>query len=186
MSGSYATLSVAELLEALASDEPTPGGGAGAAIAVALAAGLVAMAARRSLTQIPQATAVADRADELRRLALSLAAEDAESYEAVLESREGRAQALSAAANPPLAVTEAASEIASLAAHLARSGNPNLRGDALTAAFLADAGARAAAELVEINLRAAGVSDERSRRAAAARGDAADAIRSAHADDPRP
>jgi methenyltetrahydrofolate cyclohydrolase len=62
------------------------------------------------------------------------------------------ADALSAAADVPLAVAETASQVARLAARLAEQGNPNLRGDAVTAALLAEAGARAAAALVEINL----------------------------------
>ena len=39
---------------------------------------------------------------------------------------------------------------------MAREGNPNLRGDAVAAALLAEAGVRAAAVLVEINTTAGG------------------------------
>ena len=45
-----------------------------------------------------------------------------------------------------------------MAARLAAGGNPNLRGDAVTGALLAEAGARAAAALVGINL--AGAEDD--------------------------
>ena len=48
---------------------------------------------------------------------------------------------------------------------MAREGNPNLRGDAVAAALLAEAGVRAAAVLVEINTRAGEISDDRVRRA---------------------
>jgi formiminotetrahydrofolate cyclodeaminase len=59
-----------------------------------------------------------------------------------------------------------------LAARLAADGNPALRGEASTAALLAEAGARSAAVLVRINL--AGVpDDERHRRAEALLGEAA-------------
>ena len=49
-------------------------------------------------------------------------------------------------------VVETAAEVARLASRLAREGNPNLRGDAVTAALLAESGARAAAALVRLNL----------------------------------
>ena len=57
-----------------------------------------------------------------------------------------------------------AAEVAELAADLAARGNPTLRGDAATAALLAEAAARAAANLVAINL-AEGMEDERLDRA---------------------
>jgi formiminotetrahydrofolate cyclodeaminase len=71
--------------------------------------------------------------------------------------------ALSDAADVPLAVAEAGAEVAVLAALVAREGNDRLRGDALVAAELAEAGARGAAELVAINL--AGLDDPRIGRA---------------------
>jgi formiminotetrahydrofolate cyclodeaminase len=73
------------------------------------------------------------------------------------------AAALSGAADVPLAVAEAAADVAVLAALVAHEGNDRLRGDALVAAELAEAGARAAAELVAINL--AGSDDPRIGRA---------------------
>ena len=65
----------------------------------------------------------------------------------------------------PLAVAEAGAEVAKIAARLASDGNPNLRGDALTACLLAQAGVRAAAVLVALNL--ADDADPRRERAAA-------------------
>jgi formiminotetrahydrofolate cyclodeaminase len=55
-------------------------------------------------------------------------------------------------------------DVASLAAELVEHGNPNLRGDAATAALLAEAAVRATANLVEINL-ATREGDERIERA---------------------
>ena len=55
-------------------------------------------------------------------------------------------------------IAEAGTEVA---ARLAREGNPNLRGDAVAAALLAETGVRAAAVLVEINTRAGEISDDR-------------------------
>ena len=48
------------------------------------------------------------------------------------------AAALSAATDVPLEVVQIASRVAELAARLAEEGNPNLLGDAVTAALLAD------------------------------------------------
>lgn len=149
-----------ELLDSLAAETPSPGGGAGAAWACALAATLVEMSA--AFTRHERLTQVTDRAHELRAVALELAERDLEAYAPVLEAlclatgdtnRDDQlAAALSAAAEPPLAVAEAAAELAALAAVLARTGNPNLRGDAITGATLAEAACRAAVSLVEINL----------------------------------
>ena len=177
---------MAEFLDQLASDDPTPGGGAAAAVAAALGAGLVAMVARYSVASLSEASEIAARADDLRHDALALASQDARAYEAVLESRKRRGEALSAAANPPLAIAELAAELAGLAGRLAISGNPNLKGDALTGAIMAEGAARAATALVEINLGAAGLSDERVNRADAARAQAAAALRGLreHQNDP--
>ncbi len=68
---------------------------------------------------------------------------------------------MSGAADVPLAVAEAGAEVAEVAARLAREGNPNLRGDAVAAALLAEAGTRAAAALVRINTAAGDISDDR-------------------------
>ena len=73
-------------------------------------------------------------------------------------------EALSRAADVPLAIAEAALDVASLACELAERGNPNLRGDAATAVLLAEAAVRDLANLVEINL-ATREGDERVDRA---------------------
>jgi formiminotetrahydrofolate cyclodeaminase len=66
----------------------------------------------------------------------------------------------------PLRVAEAGAGVAALAALLAAGGNPNTRGDALTAGLLAAAGTRASCALVRINLAAA-AGDERLAQVAA-------------------
>jgi len=148
------------LLDRIASDEPGPAGGSVAAVAVAMAAALVAMAARLA-REWPQASEVVERAEALRLLVAPLAVADAEAYAKVLEAlrlppgsaREAAvAAAFSRAADVPLAVAEAASEVATLAALVAQAGSAPLRGDAVVAAEIAEAGARGAAELVAINL----------------------------------
>lgn len=163
---SYAFLEqpLSVFLDRVASADPAPGGGACAAVTVGLAAGLCAMAARFSSATIPDAPALAERADALRRQVQALASEDAEAYTEVLRAfalprepdpvaRSAKIRAtLSAAAEPPLAVAEAAVEVGVLARRLVAHGNPNLRGDALTSRLLAAAGCRAAVELVAANL----------------------------------
>jgi formiminotetrahydrofolate cyclodeaminase len=74
------------------------------------------------------------------------------------------ADALSQASMVPMEVAEIGSEVAAVAAAVAAGGNPNVRGDAVTAALLAAAGARAAAALVRINLAGA-EGDDRPARA---------------------
>lgn len=169
---------VGELLERLASDEPAPGGGAAAAITVAAAAGLVGMAARLSTRQLADAAQLASAADELRVRAARLADEDGAAYREVLAAYRaahgdadagGRVSAaLAVASDVPLAVAEAAADIAELAHRLAAECNPSLRGDVLTAALLADAGARAATTLVELNTSAGHLDRIRADRANAA------------------
>jgi len=174
---SYLEQPLAGFLDSVASDEPAPGGGAATAVAVALAAGLSGMAARLSTDHLAGAAGLSERADRLRRRVAPLAQEDATAYGHVLTAyrnqdygdpkvrRERIRTALSDAADVPLAIAEAGAEAAEIAARLAREGNPNLRGDAVAAALLAEAGVRAAAVLVEINTAAGEISDDRVERA---------------------
>jgi formiminotetrahydrofolate cyclodeaminase len=170
--GTFLRESLGGFLDRVASREAAPGGGSVAAVAVALAAGLCAMAARFSGEEFQS---LVDRAEALRARVAPLAEADAEAYGAVLgaqalspepdpAARQRRiSAALSAAADVPLAVAAAGAEVAELAADLAQRGNRNLRGDAVTACLLAQAGARAAAVLVDINVGAGG--DGRATRA---------------------
>ncbi len=163
---------VERFLDRIASAEPAPAGGSVAAVAVAMAAGLVAMAARLA-HEWPKAHEVVGRAEALRSRMATLALADEDAYAKVTEalrlppdspSRAAELEAaLSGAADVPLAVAEAAAEVTVLAALVAQEGNDRLRGDALVAAELAEAGARGAAQLVAINL--AGRDDPRVRRA---------------------
>jgi len=191
----YLDLPLGEFLERVASDEPAPGGGSVSAVAVALAAGLAGMAARLSTDQMDEAPELAGRADASRRKVAPLAKADAESYGRVLhalrrqddpEIREERIRdALSGAADVPLAVAEVGSEVAGIAARLVEEGNPNLEGDAMTAVLLADAGVRASAALAGINLSAAKVEDDRLERASKLVDSSAATVRRATGDDGR-
>ncbi len=183
----YSSLSIQELLTRIAAKTPAPGGGAVTAMATSMAAALCAMAARYSTEQMLDASDLADRAEDLSRNVAGLAQRDAEAYRRVLaalamprepdpeQRRRAVRSALSDAADVPLAIAEAAASVTSMGAELATKGNPNLRGDAITATLLADAAARAAGSLVAINLarepddaRLARVRDCTARTAAAA------------------
>jgi methenyltetrahydrofolate cyclohydrolase len=171
----FSDQTVRELCDTVAAETSAPGGGSVAAIAGGLAASLVAMAARFSSEWEDAGGAVA-QAEALRARLLPLADEDAHAYENFLLARRmsqdveaevrdaAIGDALSRAADVPLAIAEAAHDVASLAAELAERGNPNLRGDAATAALLAEAAVRASANLVKINL-AMRAGDQRIERA---------------------
>lgn len=156
-------LSVRGLLDEVASEAPTPGGGALAALTGALAAGLVEMAAQNSPDWELRGAAVA-QAKVLRERLAELAPLNDEVYEQALasmrlpdgvDSESKRAligTSLERAAAFPLAIAEASSNVAELAAVVAEDGDPTVRGDATAAAMLALGATRAAAHLVEINL----------------------------------
>jgi methenyltetrahydrofolate cyclohydrolase len=153
----YLDMQVGRFVDALSAATPDPGGGAAAALAVTFAAGLCVMTARLSGRQLPAAEEMADRARLLRDRAAPLAQADVEAYRAVIAAfrapgRAGAAAALSAACTVPMEVARIGAEVAAVAAAVAAGGNPNVRGDAVTAALLAASGAQAAAALVRINL----------------------------------
>jgi formiminotetrahydrofolate cyclodeaminase len=160
----FQDLTVQELCETVAGQTSAPGGGSVAAIVTAFAASLTAMAARFATEHWEEAPGAVAQAEALRARVLPLAEEDARAYESFLLARRmskdfdpqvrdaAIGEALSRAADVPLAIAEAALDVASLAAELVEHGNPNIRGDAATAALLSEAAVRATANLVEINL----------------------------------
>jgi formiminotetrahydrofolate cyclodeaminase len=180
--------SVAELLDRLAAKQPAPGGGGAAAITAAMAAGLLGMAARFSTAQLVDSPGRAAYADRVRDQVAALAERDAEAYGAVLAAfalprepdpqvhRRQIRRALERAAQVPTEIAELASGIAVEAAELAQRGNPNLRGDAFTAAALAAAASRAAAELVRLNVELGKLAGDLTDRAARAAHTAAKAV----------
>jgi formiminotetrahydrofolate cyclodeaminase len=76
----------------------------------------------------------------------------------------------------PAQIAEIASGIAIEAIELAKKGNPNLRGDVFTAAALAAAAARSAAELVRLNVELGNLGGDLADRAAHAADTAANAV----------
>ena len=155
----YLTATLAQFLDRLAARTPAPGGGSVAAVTCAMAAGLVEMAAAFD----PGVTldGVGERARDLRARAAALADADGAAYAEVLEAlrmpagpdRTARLDdAVGGAIECPMQVLEIAAEVATLAADVAARGNRNLEGDAITGALLAEAAARSAATLAQLNV----------------------------------
>jgi methenyltetrahydrofolate cyclohydrolase len=161
--GDLLDLSLREFLEAIASEDPTPGGGTAAALAVAISAGLTAMVARAS-GDWPEAGSAVAQAERLRKRIAPLAQRDAEAYEEALVSMTlpervepvvrdmAVGAALWRAAEVPMAIADAGSDAACLAAIVADRGTPSRRADVVAAALLAEAATWAAASLVQVNL----------------------------------
>jgi methenyltetrahydrofolate cyclohydrolase len=175
--GELLDLPLREFLDRLAAEEPSPAGGSAAALAVAMGAALIVKVAKAS-TSWPEARAVVAQAERLRRRTAPLAQSDADVYEEALaalhlpeqlepEVRDmALAQVLARAAEIPLVIAEAGADVACLAAEVADRGAPERRGDAIAAALIGEAAARAAANLVAINLTVT-PNDERVLRARA-------------------
>ena len=119
------------------------------------------------------------RAGKLRTRALEQAEIELHAFAPVLEAlrlprddetRDERIRAASLeASRSPLEVARIGAELTELAADIARTGNPNLKGDAITGALLAEAAAQAAARLVRINLNEGAEVDEAAKAASRAR-----------------
>lgn len=171
---------IAEFLTQVAAPTPAPGAGGALALSVATAASLVEMTAQISADRgggklsDERLLEISARARELGSDAAGLGDADAEAYRAVIDAMHldtddpargtAVAEALSAAAEPPLLISELAAETAELAAQVVSGGRDSVRGDALAGVLLAEAGSCGAARLVEID--AESLSDPR--RAAAA------------------
>jgi formiminotetrahydrofolate cyclodeaminase len=160
---SFLDLTAGELLDELAGPV-APAGGSALAFAVAMAAAVVRMAARASKDSWDAAAGVAAQADALRARAAPLAQLDADVLDEALAVRDGSAalsaekrdweigKAFAAAAEPPLEIARAAADVAELAAEVAVSGDQRVRADAIAAAMLAAAAARAAVSIIQVNL----------------------------------
>ncbi|TLZ59723.1 MAG: cyclodeaminase/cyclohydrolase family protein [Methanobacteriota archaeon] len=161
-------------LNSLADATPTPGGGSVAALCGALAAALTCMVASLAVGKEGYESVQTDvkdlekRSKDLQRRLVVLMEEDAKAYDAVVaairlprKSDEERAERVRAmqtayehATMVPLDTMAACSEALSAALVAAQKGNRNAITDAGTAALVAEAGLRAAALNVRINLAA--------------------------------
>ena len=147
--------------------EPASGGGPLAALVTASAAQLLADIARASRDHWPDARGVAAQAESLRDRATPLADLTAQAYEHALGAEGGDyelGRAYAQAAEPPLRIAEAAADVTELAALVAEHADPARRADAVAAGLVAAGCARAAAELVAVNLTVS-ADDDRVRRA---------------------
>lgn len=190
----FAEQPLGSFLDEVAAPTPAPGGGSAAATACALGAALVEMVARIELSRADAAVRprrdLPERLAALRGQALKLAERELSSYGPVLEAlrlprddpdRAGRLDAaLTRASLAPLAIAEAAADVAEIGAELAAAAGPAVGGDAVAGVLIAEVAAAAAATLVEINLEARPEAEELARamdaraRAASARDAARD------------
>lgn len=168
-------VSVASFFDSVASPTPTPGGGTVSAFVGALAATLPTMVAGLTLGKKKYAAheeamkEVRRKAAMLRGRLLGLARKDSEAFEAVLRARklsqaspaetEAREKAMAVAdleaTRVPLETAQACLEVLELAAEVAERGNLNAVSDSGVAGLLAHAASEGALLNVEINLKSA-------------------------------
>lgn len=189
----FAGLTIAELLDALASPDPTPGGGTASAIAGAMGAALLVMvtslAKSKANTADEKAALEAARhaLEPLRAELMRLADADSEAFDQVMaayrrpkvtdEEKAARSSAVQTALRQatvvPLETLRACAAAMPLAARVAEAGNRSAASDVAVAVGLLEAAAAGAAANVRINLDGlkddgfnANVSSEASRLAA--------------------
>jgi glutamate formiminotransferase / formiminotetrahydrofolate cyclodeaminase len=166
---SLTDMSLSTFSEEVASKKATPGGGSVAAYAGALAAALVSMVARITLSKkdtsqdINRLQEVVRKGDDLRQRFLRLVIEDAESFDAVMQAfklpkdkpdarRKAIQEATIKAAEVPLRTFESAIQVLRLDEDVARTGSTNALSDVTTSTAAARAATEGAASNVLINL----------------------------------
>jgi methenyltetrahydrofolate cyclohydrolase len=169
---SYSDFSLRELLDALASAVPAPGGGSAAALAGAIGASLLLMAVgiRRSRSkgaaELPELTDAADRLQALKPAFAALIDRDAAAYAAVIaarrlpvsddESRTRRraalASAMRTATDAPLETMRACRRALHAAPSVAAHSTTSTRGDVGVAIELLRAAVRGAGFTIDANL----------------------------------
>ena len=172
---------IGEFLENLSSASSTPGGGSASALTGSIAASLVSMVARLTLTKKEdQFVAVAaemedvvSKADQLRDQLLDLADQDTAAFDGVMaayrlpkstdEEKSSRSEkiqdALKHATEVPYHIAEACNDILMLVDVVANRGVRTAVSDAGTAAGLAEAALHSALLNVDINLKS--IKDEK-------------------------
>ena len=163
-----------DFLKAIASSHPVPGGGSVAAYAGALGAALARMVAGLTIGKKkygavePEMTVLAAEADSLMAQLSTLVDRDAEAYalvsaayklpkegdDAVSARNDAIAKALLGAAEVPLETARLCGRVAEIAKTAAAKGTTNAVTDAGVAALLAEAGCKAAAFNVRVNVAA--------------------------------
>ncbi|GAC1646240.1 MAG: cyclodeaminase/cyclohydrolase family protein [Ktedonobacteraceae bacterium] len=161
-----------EYLADLASAKPTPGGGSAAALSGAMAAALVCMVARLTLSKADYADVHAEietllqDAEQVRERFQQLMQADIDAYgrlsasfkmpRATEQERAERTQsvqaALLSAALVPLEMAEQAAQLIQYGRRIAEIGNKNVLSDIATATALASGGGTGASWMVRTNL----------------------------------
>lgn len=153
--GSLADERLGAVVATMAGREPLHAAGAALAVTLSMTAALLEKAAAAPRNGMPVDSVAQGHAEHLRADALVLADDDAAANRRVHAAR-GDAErvrpALSQAADPVLAMAEIGVELARLAAGLFDQAPLDLQGEVRSAGHLACATARAAAELVAIDL----------------------------------
>ena len=171
----FEKLTFEQLVDAIASEAPTPGGGTAAALAGAMGASLAEMVAALTVAKEKYAAShaavrpIGEAAARTRERLLTLAQEDSDSYDAVVAARRlpketdvekterarRRAEANRLAAEVPLRTGREAASLLALLPELAEKGNPNAASDAGAAALLLEAAVQGALLNVAVNLSGA-------------------------------
>ena len=169
----WATKTLKEFQDALASSDPTPGGGSAAAVALGQAAALAIMVSELTLAKesLSDGWAISEKvksiADPFLKTSLELATSDSEAFDAVVASfrlpresdedkdrrRVAIREATLGAADVPYQTAMSAMQLLKLLPELAEKGNPNAASDVGVAALLASAALKGAIFNVEINLQ---------------------------------
>lgn len=162
-----------EYLEKLASEAPTPGGGSASGVVGSLAAALVAMVGRLTVSKLSdkdvrrELEGVIEETDSLRQKLLALADKDEEAFDRVMaayklpkatdEEKEKRRaaiqEALKGTTEVPCRTAEACLHVLQKACVMAEHGTPTAISDVGTAAYLAEAALHSALLNVDINFK---------------------------------
>ena len=168
----YSALSLTDLLDAFASNQPVPGGGSAAALAGAVGASLLIMVAglpktRHGTHEEREAlTAAAGRLRPLRDELASLIDRDSDAYTSVITAyrlpkstepeqaarRDAIATAMRSATEAPLATMRACERVMREAETVSSGGAPSAASDVAVAIELVKTAARGAALNVDTNL----------------------------------
>jgi glutamate formiminotransferase/formiminotetrahydrofolate cyclodeaminase len=166
---SLTDLSLSRFSEEVASKKATPGGGSVSAYMGALAAGLICMVARITLSKKDVAQEsdrlqeLVRKGDELRERFLRLVVEDADSFDAVIQAfklpkdkpdarRKTIQEATMKAAEVPLRTLDTSAQVLRLGEEIAKYGTTNALSDVTTSVAAARAAMEGAASNVLINL----------------------------------
>jgi formiminotetrahydrofolate cyclodeaminase len=169
----YSEMTLVDLLDAFASNDPVPGGGSASALAGSLGVSLLVMVAGLPKTRTGAPEEAADLAEASSRLRplrdalTTLIDDDSAAYSAVLEAmrlpketneeKASRTQAIGVAmqgaTEVPLETMRHCQQALRGALVIARSGNRNAATDTTTGVELLRAGLRSASMNVDVNLR---------------------------------